>query len=144
MAEYTNSVVQTVQPNQDVLYSNTAVRGNCSIYHRAGSGIVSLNGAKNSGCCNRKARYEVDFGGNIAIAEGGTVGPISLAIAIEGEPIASSVATVTPTAVGDFFNVSIPAEIEVDPCCCAPVTVRNISATAVDVINANLRVVRTA
>lgn len=143
MAEYTNAVVQTVQPNQDVLFSNTAVRGNCSLYHREGSGIVSLKGNKN-GRCNQKARYEVDFSGNIAVAEGETVAPISLAIAIDGEPLQSAVGTVTPTAVGDFFNVSMSAEIEVPSCCCYNVSVRNINDIAIDVINSNLRIVRTA
>lgn len=140
MAEYTHPAIQEVLPNQDVLYSNTAVRGNCSMYHREGSGIVSLKGT-GSQC---KARYEVDFSGNIAVAEGETVGPISIALAIEGEPLASAIGTVTPAAVGDYFNVSVAAEIEVPRCCCAPVSVRNINDIAIEVANANLRIVRTA
>lgn len=143
MAEYTNPTTQTVQPNQDILYSNTAVRGNCSMYHREGSGIVSLRGNKN-GSCNNRARYEVDFNGNIAVATGETVAPISVALAIEGESIQSAIATVTPAAVGDLFNVSVSAEIEVPACCCSPISIRNINDIAIDVVNANLRVVRTA
>lgn len=40
------------------------------------------------------------FGGNIAIATGGTVTPISVAIAINGEPLPATTMTVTPAAVG--------------------------------------------
>lgn len=144
MAEFTYPFtlpVQTVLPNQDVLYTNTAVRGNCAMYHREGSGIVSLRGGKSCGC---KARYEVDFNCNIAVGEGETVAPISVALCIDGEPIQSAIATVTPTAVGDFWNVSVASEIEVPTCCCYNVSVRNINDINIEVVNANLRVVRTA
>ena len=49
-----------------------------------------------------RARYKVVFGSNIAIPTGGAVGPISVAIAVEGEALGSATAIVTPAAVGEF------------------------------------------
>lgn len=103
MAEFTANAVQTVAANQNVIFTETPVR--CSkgfILHREGAGIVTLRGITNNQC---RARYKVSFGGNLAIAAGGTVGPISLAITINGEPISTTTMTVTPAAVGDFFNI---------------------------------------
>ena len=62
--------------------------------HRDGSGLVTLRGLTNQ--C--RARFRVSFGGNIAIPTGGTVGPISLAIAIDGEAVATTTMISTPAA----------------------------------------------
>ena len=51
--------------------------------YREGSGLVTLKGATNQ----RRARFKISFGTNIAIPTGGTVGAISLALAINGEPV---------------------------------------------------------
>ena len=42
---------------------------------------------------------------NIAIPTGGAVSPISIALSVSGEPLASATAIVTPAAVEDYFNV---------------------------------------
>ena len=68
MAEYIAVTEQTVA-NQNVLFSDVTVCGNCSIMHRPGSGLVALRGIT-SQC---RARYKVFFSGNIAIPTGGTV-----------------------------------------------------------------------
>ena len=70
---------------------------------------------------------------------GGTVGAISVAIQEDGETLGNAVATVTPAAVGEFFNVSLSTFITI-PCeCCVIVSVENISVdTAIDVTNANI------
>jgi len=47
----------------------------------------------------RSAQYLVDFGANIAIPTGGTVGSIQLSITIDGSTIPSSTMIVTPAAV---------------------------------------------
>jgi hypothetical protein len=108
--------------------------------HRDDSGLVTLRGCT-SQC---RARYRVSFGGNIAISTGGTVGPISLAIAIEGEPIAATTMTVTPAAVEEFFNVYASTFVDVPRGCCISASVQNISATSIDVENANLIIERVA
>ena len=90
------------------------------------------------------------FGGNVAIAAGGTVAPISVAIAIDGEPLPSTTMTVTPAAVGDFFNVSSTVFIDVPFGCCVTIAVENTSTTAagvaipIDVIAASLTIERDA
>ena len=76
--EITANAVQIVGIDQNVLFTEAAVRGNGSIMHREGSGIVTLRGLTNQ--C--RARFKVSFGANIAVPTGETVGPISLAIAI--------------------------------------------------------------
>lgn len=141
MAEFVNSNTATVASGQNVLFTETPICGNCNIMHRDGSGVVTLRGSNN--CCNT-ARYKVTFGANIAVAEGGTVGPISVAIALSGEPLYSATATVVPAAIGDFFNVFTQAIISVPCNCCLTVAVENVSdpATAIDVANASLVVDR--
>ena len=134
------NALQTVESNQNVLFTDTVVCGNCSMIHRTGSGLVTLKG--NTTQC--RARYRVSFGGNIAIPTGGTVEAISLAIAIEGEAVPSTTMIVTPAAVEEFFNVFSAVFLDVPRNCCMTVSVKNISAQAVDVQNANLIVERVA
>jgi hypothetical protein len=155
MAEFTSNPVQTVQPNQPVVLSTTIGCNKGYVYHRPESGIVTLRGITP----NCFARYQVTFNGNIAIPDGGTVGPIAIALAIDGEPILTSRAIVTPAATAtdppttdNFFNVTSTAIITVPRGCCWNVSVENVSepATPADpaipilVQNANLTVARIA
>jgi hypothetical protein len=132
--EITNSAVQTVGTLQNVLFNETAVDGNCSIIHREGSGLITLRGLTEQ--C--RARYKVTFGANVAIPTGGTVGPISLAIAVNGEPVTSNIMIYTPAAALSYGNISSSIYIDVPKGCCTQISVRNISSTNVLVINANL------
>ena len=134
------NALQTVEINQNVLFTDDVACGNCSIIHRDGSGLVTLRGVTNQ--C--RARFKVTFGGNIALPTGGTVGPISLAITLDGEPIPSTTMTVTPAAVEQFNNVFSAIFVDVPRGCCLTIGVRNISTGAVDVQNANLIVERVA
>lgn len=141
MAEYTNTLVQQVAAGQNVVFINTPVRGSACIVHREGSGIVTLRGMTNQ--C--RALYKVTFGGNLSIPTGGTVGPISIAISVQGEALGSSIATVTPAAVGNEFNVFSAAFVEVPRGCCVTVAVSNVTAAqAIEVQNANLIIERVA
>ena len=149
MAEFTYNPIQVVQPNTPVVL-NTAI--GCPkgyVLHRNESGIVTLRGITN----NCFARYEVTFNGNIAVPEGGTVGAISVAIAIDGEPVLTSRAIVTPAAVDNYFNITSTAIVTVPKGCCVNVSVENTSesatpattpAPAINVQNANLTVTRIA
>ena len=135
-AEYSYVPVQTVDVDDNVLFmdGDRACRKGF-ISHRTGSGIFFLKGATN-GC---KAVYRVTFDGNIAVATGGTVEPISVALTINGEALGNATATVTPAAIGDFFNVSVTTFIDIPCGCCVTVSVENVSATtAIDVTNANI------
>ena len=134
------NAVQTVAANQNVYFTDTIISGNYVISHRDDSGLVNLRGITNQ--C--RARFKVAFGGNIAVPTDETVGPISLAITIDGEPVRATTMTVTPAAVGDFFNVSAAAYVDVPNGCCTTISVQNISTIPVDVQNANLIVERRA
>lgn len=134
------NAVQTVQANQNVYFTDTVICGNGSISHRDDSGLVTLRGVTNQ--C--RARFMVTFGGNIAIPTGGTVGPISLAIAIEGEPVPATTMIVTPAAVEQFFNVKSSVFIDVPRGCCTRISVENTSDEAIIVQNANLIITREA
>ena len=137
MAEFTNANLQVVQPNETPDTCN-----NGCITHREGAGVIRLSGPC-ARSCQRTAKYLVMFGANIAVPAGGTAGAISLAISIDGEPLPASVGTVTPTAAGDFFNVFIPAKVFATRDG-AVISVRNISAQPVEVVNANIIVSREA
>lgn len=131
---------QTVAANQNILFTDTVTCGNNSIAHRDGSGLVTLRGLTNQ--C--RARYKVSFGGNIAIPTGGTVEAIQVALAIEGEGIASSTMIVTPAAVENYFNVFGALFIDVPRNCCMTISVKNTSDQPILVQNANLIVERVA
>lgn len=138
--EITAVALQEVAENQNVLFTDTVICGNPSIVHRGGSGLVTLRGLTNQ--C--RAQYKVTFGGNIAIPTGGTVEEISLALTIDGEPLGSTLMIETPAAVEQFSNVFSAVYIAVPRGCCVTVGVRNTSAQAINVQNANLIVERIA
>lgn len=140
MAEFTNASTALVAAGQNVPLTETAVAGNCSIVHREGAGIVTLRGLTNQ--C--RARYRVSFGANIAIPTGGTVEAISLALAVNGEPLVSATAIFTPAAVGDYGNVFVSANVDVPRGCCLTVAAKNTSGQAINVANANMIVERVA
>lgn len=138
MAQYTNVFVQQIAANANAVFSETPVCGSNCIVHREGSGIITLRGIT-SQC---RARYLVTFNGNIAIPTGGTVGPISIAIALEGEALGSATATVTPAAVGDEFNVAMSAFVDVPKGCCVTVSIKNVNAQTIELQNASIIVTR--
>lgn len=109
--------------------------------HREGSGLVTLRGATST---QPRARYRVSFGGNLALPTGGTAGPVSVALAINGEAITSTTMTVTPAAAEEYFSVFGSTSIDVPRGCCFEVSVRNTTAEPILVQNANLIVERTA
>ena len=135
-AEYSFIPVQTVAVDENVTFMDgerACKKG--FISHRSNSGIFFLKGA-NNGC---KAVCRVTFVGNVAISAGGTVEPISVALTINGEELGNALATVTPAAIGDFFNVSVTTFIDIPCGCCVTVSVENVSpTTAIDVTNANI------
>ncbi len=151
MAEYVYNPIQLVQPNQPVILDASIPCNRGYVFHREGSSIVTLRGIVNNSCANF-ARYQVTFNGNIAVPTGGTVGPIAVALAIDGEPILTSRAIVTPAAIDEYFNVTSTAIITVPKGCCFNVSVENASfgataadtPTAINVQNANLVISRIA
>ena len=139
--EITAIALQTVAANQNVLFTETAVGSNNSMYHREGSGLITLRAQSTSQC---RSRFKISFGANIAVPEGGTPGPISLAIAINGETIDSTTMIETPAAAEAFSNVFSAIFLDVPTGCCQTLSVKNTSTIAIDVQNANLIVERVA
>lgn len=140
MAEFIATALQTVESNQNILFTDTTVCGSNSIVHRNGSGLVTLRGITNQ--C--RARFKVTFGANIAVPTDGTAEAISVAIALNGEPIISTTMIVTPAAVEEFFNVNRSLYLDIPAGCCSQISVRNTSTQAIDVQNASLIVERVA
>ena len=138
--ELTANAIQTIDPGANVLFTDVAVPGNCSIMHRDGSGLITLRGLTNQ--C--RARFRVSFGGNIAIPTGGTVEAISLAVAINGEAVATATMISTPAAVEEYNNVFSAIFLDVPRDCCSQISIKNTSVQAIDIQNANVIVERVA
>lgn len=146
MAEYSNNAIQTVAPNSTVIFTDSPVpctRG--LVRHRDDTGSFLLKGyvvRLSCGCCPDSAIYMAEFGANIAIPTGGTVEPISLALAIDGSIIPSSTMIVTPAAVEEYFNVSVAVNAQIWRSCCETLSVVNTSTQPILVQNANIVISR--
>ena len=139
--EYSYPHVQTVANDENALILN----GNrcCKkgyILHNDSSGVFRIKGDPR----NCKTIYKVHFNANIAVSAGGTVGEISVALVQNGEVLRNAVGTVTPTVAEAFFNTGFETFIELPCGCCDTISVRNISDTPIDVINANIVIDRVA
>ena len=147
MAEFAFNPIQLVEPNQNIILDTVIPCNKGYVFHRDQSGILILRGITN----NCFARYQVTFNGNIALPEDAmAVAPISVSLAIDGEPVQTSRAIVTPAAVDEYFNVTSTAIITVPRGCCFTVAVENTSAIVdgvapeINVQNANMTVSRIA
>ncbi len=142
MAEYSANDVQTVNPGESIVFTESPMPCNRSfVRHSDGTSNFLLSGwtpRRSCGCRAKEATYLVDFGANIAIPEGGTVEPISVAIALDGATLPASNMIVTPAAVGEYFNVSRAINASVFSGCCQTVTIRNTSSQPILVQNANV------
>lgn len=148
MAEYSANAVQTVNPGETIIFTETPVPCNRGLVrHRDDTGNFLLAGYVPSAgrcCCgrNNSANYLIDFGANIAVPATGTPGAVSVAIQIDGSTIASSTMTVTPAAVEEFFNVSRAINAQIWRGCCETIAVRNTSDQPILVQNANIIITR--
>lgn len=138
--EITANAIQTVNENQNVLFTDVVTGGNCSITHRDGSGLVTLRGVTDQ--C--RARFKVSFGGNVALPTGAAVAPISIAISLDGEALGPTTMIITPAAVENYWNIFSAVFIDVPKGCCSTIGVVNLTDGAVLIQNANLIVERVA
>lgn len=147
MAEYLANAVQQIALNAPAIFTASIPCRRGNIYHEDDTGIFILRGVTNQ-CF---ATYQVTFNGNIAIPTGGTVGPIAVAIAVNGEPRLTSRAIFTPAAVETYGNVTSTAIIRVPRGCCFSVSVESVPASAdptatpapvIELQNANLVITR--
>ena len=149
-AEYSANAEQLVLPNQPVIFTESKVPCNRGfIFHRDESGIFRLASLARrifagGCCCCRKlleTQYRVEFHANIAIPEGGTVEPISLAVSIDGQVDPSSLMEITPAAVDQYGNVSAGIIVSVPSVCgCETISIVNTGTTetGINVRNANI------
>ena len=145
-AEYTAVERQIIQPNGFAIF--TAAPVPCTrgfVVPRLGSGLFQLSGLgvprMGGCCCNRRVlgvNYDVDFGANIAVPEGETVGEISVGIALGGTAIPSSIMTVTPAAVEQFFNISRDITAQIVAGCCQTVAIQNLSTIPIAMVDASI------
>ena len=151
--EFLYNPIQEVALNAPILFNTSIPCPRGYVYHEGDTGNFILKGANSNNACNCFAQYRVEFNGNIAIPEGGTVTPIAVAIAVNGEPRLTSRAIFTPAAAEDFGNVTSTAIIKVPRCCCFSLSVDAVPATTdptvtpapvVEVQNANLTITRIA
>ena len=142
MAEYSAVAVQTVNPGESIVFTESPVpceRG--LVRHRDDTGSFLLTGYvpyNSCGCRAKSANYLVDFGANIAIPDDGEVEAISVAIAIDGTTIPASTMIVTPAATEEYWNVSRAINAQIWRGCCETVSVRNTSAQPILVQTANI------
>jgi len=148
-AEYLANAVQNVNLNAPVLFTASIPCNRGNVYHEDETGVFILRGTTNQ-CF---ATYQVTFNGNIAIPTGGTVGPIAISIAVNGEPRTTSRAIFVPAAVDTYGNVTSTAIIKVPRGCCFSLSVEYVSGSddptdtptpVIEVQNANLVVSRLA
>jgi hypothetical protein len=149
MAEYLANAVQNVNVNAPIIFTASIPCNRGNVYHEDETGVFILRGNTNQ-CF---ATYQVTFNGNIAIPTGGTVGPIAIAIAVNGEPRLTSRAIFVPAAVETYGNVTSTAIIKVPRGCCFSLSVEYVpgdddpTTTPTPVIavqNANLVISRLA
>jgi hypothetical protein len=149
MAEYIYNELQTVDLNSPLLFNDSIPCPRGNVFHNSGDGIFILKGNTN----NCFARYQLTFNGNIALPTGATVTPVALAIAVNGEPRATSRAIFTPAAADEYGNVTSTAIVTVPRGCCFSASIRAVSgvtnatdepAPTINVINANLVINRIA
>ena len=129
MAEFT-STIQQVAAGQNAILDTDVIKSRC-VSHRTGSGLICVD---NSGCDCKPARYKVFVKANISVPTGGTAGAISLALALNGEVVHSSVSTVTPAAVSDEFSVAFEEIINAGRCS-VNIAVRNPNTQTIEISN---------
>ena len=148
MAEWTSVAAQTVNPGESIVFTENPVPCTLGlILHRNDSGAFLAKGisatnqilGRGCGCgSNKVINYNVAFGANVAVPTGETVGPITLAIAVDGSTIAGTEMEVTPTVVEAFTNVSRESSVPIWKGCCQTISVRNTSPIPILVENANI------
>ena len=137
MAELTAVAVQTVSANGNVLFTDDIGFRGCNrqlVYHRPGTGTVRVRGLPG---CNFTP-LTIIYGANIAVPTGGTVGEISLALAVDGEVIGSTERLFTTAAADEYGNVTASAEILVPSWLPLSFAVVNTSDQDILVQNASL------
>ena len=125
MIELSNTTAQTINAGQSLTFDTVVLKSGCAEAHRTNSGIVTLR--------MKCAIYEVHFAANIS---GTAAGPVQLAIALDGEPLAETTMITSVSTAGDLDNAATATLIRTDCGCCGKITVMN-NGTEPVVVGAN-------
>lgn len=140
MAAYGANAEQTVQPGGFAVFTSTIIPCNAGlIQHSDESPLFLLSGWRpRTNCCcmmNSPTHYRVSANMNVALAEGATVEPISVAIAISGIAYPLSEMNSTPAAVEEYNHIGTDLMIPINSGCCQNVAVQNTSAQPITIKN---------
>lgn len=140
MCEFSANAVQTIQPGQFAVFTETVAGCDMGlVQHADGTPIFSLNGwAPNNGCCcnrNKPVLYRTSVDMNVALSEGATVAPIIVSVAIGGVAYPLSEMDSTPAAVQEFNHIGTDLSIPILRGCCQSVAIQNNSTQPIDVKN---------
>lgn len=124
MPEYVENSVQTIALGESIPLDASIPCTSGYVIHEDGTGTFVLRGVSNR--CS--AMYKVTFNGNIAVPDGVTVGPIAIALALNGDARSASRAIVTPAADEEYFNVTTTGIITVPRGTAFTVSVKAVSA----------------
>ena len=144
MWEFTANAVQTINPGESAIFTATNQTGvRRFVQHRDETGNFLISGwMPYNTCFCKNASYLVSFGANIAVPATETVGPISVALMLDGSTLPASTMIVTPNAVEQYFNVSREITVDIFRNCCETFSVRNTSTIPILMQNANLIIAR--
>ena len=132
-------MAQFFAPTQ-ILNANNAVAFNgktkrcCNVVHNDGSGLFTLHGGS---CCN-PAKYIVHLHVVITAV---TAAPKQFELYIDGEPVAQSLISLVPAAIGDVLSGDVTISVE-STCGCTKLAVHTL--TTADLTSAVINIDRVA
>lgn len=126
MAEFINSLPQTIEVGESVTFSDTLINPCRKVIHREGSGVFTLKGG----------RFTLAFSANVSGATPAT--EVALAFAVNGETLGYSRMASTTVVADDFNNVAKVIQIDIPNCCCTSLSIRNVGTTPITVDDASL------
>lgn len=104
MIELSNTIEQTIQPGQSIVFDEVILKSGCCECHRKNTSSVKL---RNNGI------YAISFYGNIGGETAAT--PVQLAIQLGGSTLPETTMISVPAAVADRNNVA--ASTRLRNCC---------------------------
>ena len=132
------------QQVQQLLNSGQMTQEQCNrglVRHRDETGNFLLAGRVRCRRCQNAAQYKISVCSNITVAEGGTAGPVTIALVVDGAVIPASQMEETIDTVGDFANVARTIDIPIWAGCCQTVTLRNTGTQPIQARNTNIDII---
>lgn len=122
MIVLTNTSAQTIEPGQTLTFNEVILHTGCAECHRPNSGAVRLRA---------NGIFEIHFSANVSGAVAST--PLSLNVAIGGEPMLETTMISTPAAADTLNNVSTETAVRNSCGDYDRITVMNTGTTAITI-----------